>query len=475
VAGGALSGAGGDAAADQRRIPDRLGDPRRVARLSVIAAAGLALLKLVTGLVTGSLGFLAEAAHSGTDLAAAILTLLALRVALRPPDRDHPYGHGKAEHLAALGEGIFLVLVSGVIAAQAVARLTGESAHDVEATWWAFAVIAVVLAVDLSRALISARAARRHGSAALAANAVHFASDFAGTLAVLAGLLLARSGTPEGDAVAALVVAVLVVIAAVRLMRENVHVLMDREPPGAAEAVREALAIAEPRAEVRRVRTREAGGRAFVDVVLAISADAALAQAHVVADGAEAAIRAALPGSDVTVHMEPQVQGDLRERATGAALSVRRVREVHNVRTSVVGGRTTLSLHVKFPAQETLRSAHEAADRVEAAIVKACPEIDQVHVHIEPLAPPADARVHGVPGRADHCELLAAAVEELTGSPPLEVELHVEPRGLVAFLTLGLPGSSTVADAHAVAARVETRAREVLPELVEVVVHTEPR
>ena len=270
------------------RGTDRLGDPRRVALLSVIAAAFLALLKLVTGLITGSLGFLAEAAHSGTDLAAAILTLLALRVALRPPDREHPYGHGKAEHLAALGEGIFLVLVSGVIAAQAIARLTGEAAHDVDAAWWAFAVIAVVLTVDLSRALISRRAARRHGSAALAANALHFASDFAGTLAVLAGLLLVRAGTPEGDAVAALVVAVLVVVAAVRMMRENVQVLMDREPPGAAEAVRTALAAAEPRAEVRRVRTREAGGRAFVDVVLAISPDAALAQAHVVADSAGA-------------------------------------------------------------------------------------------------------------------------------------------------------------------------------------------
>lgn len=290
----------------------RFSAPQRVALLSVVAAAALALLKLATGLLTGSLGFLAEAAHSGTDLAAAILTLLALRVAVRPADREHAYGHGKAEHLAALAEGIFLVLISGVIAGQAILRLTGDADHDVDATWWAFVVVAIVLTVDLSRALISARAAREHGSAALAANAIHFASDFAGTLAVLAGLVLTRAGTPEGDAVAALVVALLVVIAAVRLMRENVQVLMDREPVGAADAVRSAIEAAEPRAELRRVRTREAGGKAFVDVVLAISPDAALAQAHAVADNAESAISDALPGSDVTVHMEPRGKGDLR-------------------------------------------------------------------------------------------------------------------------------------------------------------------
>ncbi len=451
----------------------RLSSPQRVALLSVIAAALLAVLKLVTGLITGSLGMLAEAAHSGTDLAAAILTLLALRVAVRPADREHAYGHGKAEHLAALAEGAFLIVVSAVIAGQAIARLSGNVAHDVDAPWWSFAVVAVVLAVDLSRAMISARAARRHGSPALAANAVHFASDFAGTLAVLAGLLLARAGTPEGDAVAALAVAVLVVAAALRLMRENVQVLMDREPPGATEAVRVAVAAAEPRAELRRVRTREAAGKAFIDVVLAISPDAALAQGHAVADNAERAIRAALPGSDVTVHMEPSGSSDLRERATGAALSIRSVREVHNVRTIVVDGATTMSLHVKLPADETLDDAHAVADAVEGAIAAAVPEIDRVHVHLEPLAAPIDAAT--VPEDKEHCVLLARVVRETTGSEPRALRLHREPRGLVAFVTLALPGDVTLAEAHEVAADVEKSARAGLPSLVEVVVHTEPR
>ncbi|HKH30578.1 MAG TPA: cation diffusion facilitator family transporter, partial [Gaiellaceae bacterium] len=138
---------------------------RRIALVSVVAAAALALLKLGAGLASGSLGLVSEAAHSGTDLVAALLTLFAVGVAIRPADRAHPYGHGKAEHLAALAEAAILVGVSLVIAWRAVVHLSGGDEPKVDATWYAFVVIAVVIAVDASRALISARAARRFGSA----------------------------------------------------------------------------------------------------------------------------------------------------------------------------------------------------------------------------------------------------------------------------------------------------------------------
>jgi hypothetical protein len=165
----------------------------RSALVSVFAAAFLVTVKLVAGLLSGSLGLIAEAVHSGTDLVAALLTFLALRVAIRPPDRDHPYGHGKAEHLAALGEGAFLVLASVFIAGEAVARLATSSEGDVTAHWWTFAILGVVLVVDVSRLVLSHRAAVRHGSPALASNALHFASDMVGTIAVLIGLLLTRA------------------------------------------------------------------------------------------------------------------------------------------------------------------------------------------------------------------------------------------------------------------------------------------
>src|SRR4051795_12828071 len=149
----------------------------RTALFSVVAAVFLVAVKLATGLVTGSLGILAEAAHSGTDLVAALLTLFAVRIAVRPADEEHHYGHGKAEHLAALAESTFLILVSGFLAYQAVSRLTAATPHHVDTRWWAFVVLAIVIAVDASRAVVTRRAARRHHSAALASNALHFASD----------------------------------------------------------------------------------------------------------------------------------------------------------------------------------------------------------------------------------------------------------------------------------------------------------
>ncbi len=453
----------------------RMAAPQRSALFSIAAAVFLVALKLVTGLLTGSLALVAEAAHSGTDLVAALLTFYALRVAIRPPDRDHTYGHGKAEHLAALAEGAFLLAVSAVIVFESIGRLTGSRTTEVDAAWWAFVVLGVVLIVDVSRAVVSWRAARRYSSAALAANAVHFASDFGGTLAVVAGLVLVRAGYTSADAWAAIFVASLVVLAAVRLMRQNVQVLMDQAPSDAAELARAAIAEVEPTAEVRRVRVREAGGRAFVDAVIGVAPDAAVGQGHAVADSIEEAIQEALPRSDVTIHIEQRESADLRERATGAALSVRRVREVHNVRTVIVdGGRIELSLHVKLPAEETLTEAHGIADEVELAIREAAPQISRVHVHLEPLA----SALEGTVPPPDEIEGLRAGLRriatEVTGRPPRSLSLHREPRGIVAFMTIELPGGNTLAAAHEAAARIESRAESTLVDVADVVVHTEP-
>src|SRR5919197_683849 len=211
---------------------------RRTALVSVGAACVLIAIKLAAGLASSSLGLLAEAAHSGTDLAAALLTLWAVSVAERHADRGHPFGHARAQNLAALGEAAFLIGVSLVIAGIAVARIAGAVAFSVDATWWTFGAVALVIAIDSSRLLTSFRAAQRYSSEALLASSLHFGSDLAGTLAVLAGLSAAALGFPEGDAIAALFVGVLVVAAAVQLLRRNVSVLMDQAPAEAERAAR---------------------------------------------------------------------------------------------------------------------------------------------------------------------------------------------------------------------------------------------
>jgi cation diffusion facilitator family transporter len=185
---------------------------RKAALWSVFAALALIALKLGTGLATHSLGLVSEAAHSGTDLIAALLTFFAVGVAVRPADPGHQYGHGKAEHLAALAEGAILVIASVVIVWRAIVRLV-DGGTSVHATWYALVVVAIVICIDVARTMASWRAARAYSSPALASNALHFGSDLGGSVAVLVGLLLVRSGYPRADAVAALLVAALVLFA----------------------------------------------------------------------------------------------------------------------------------------------------------------------------------------------------------------------------------------------------------------------
>jgi cation diffusion facilitator family transporter len=443
---------------------------RRTALLSVLAAAALIALKLGTGLATHSLGLLSEAAHSGTDLVAALLTFFAVGVAGRPADPGHQYGHGKAEHLAALGEGTILVLASGAIVWQAIARLAGSAHSAVHTPWYAFLVIAVVIAVDVARTLTSARVAHRYESAAIAANALHFGTDLAGSVAVLIGLALVDAGHRDADSVAALFVAALVLLAAVRLMRRNVDVLMDRAPAAAEAAARSAIVALRPSVDLRRLRMRQAAGRHFADVVIGVSPEAPVGQGHAAADAVEQAVQDALPNADVVVHVEPlDTEAAVRERAHAAALAVPQVREVHNVSVLSLGGGTEISLHLKLPGDLSLEEAHAIAEQVERAIVAAAPEISAVQTHLEPLSETAGAaEVSG-----DEAAV-RAIVREVAGCEPHDLRFLETDEGLVAHLTLRLGAGRVLADAHARASEIEERIRLRLPEIADVVVHTEP-
>ncbi len=448
---------------------------RRTATVSVAAAVFLVAVKLVTGLVTGSLAFIAEAAHSGTDFVAALLTLFAVQVAVRPPDRDHQFGHGKAEQLAALGESAFLMLVSLGIAYASVRRLIDGGGHDIDVTWWAFTVLAVVIAVDASRATISYRGSKRYNSPALAANALHFASDLAGSIAVVVGLVLVSAGEHWGDSVAALFVAVLVVLAALRLAKQSVDVLMDRTAADADERIRDALSQLDEQVEVRRVRVRHAAGRHFVDIVVGVPLDTGVSQAHALADLIEDLIERALGGADVVVHVEPaEAEGTVRERATAAASAIPEVREVHNVRVMRLPKGYELSLHVKLPRELSLEEAHNAVERLEQRVREEVPELEYVHTHIEPLAPTDWASAPDTGETAVEREAIESAVRRFTGSSPLAVSFRDGEQGRVALVTVSLPGDQPLPSAHRHAGAIEEAVRERCPALADVIVHTEP-
>jgi cation diffusion facilitator family transporter len=453
------------------------GTPRgqtQTALVSIGAAVLLVILKLGTGLATGSLALVSAGIESSGDVVAAILTLLAIRLGGHPPDREHPYGHRRAENLAALGEAAILSGGGAFVVIEAVDRLSGGGDSGFDPRWYVFAVIAVALLVDLSRVTISLRSAKKYKSAALRSNAFHFAGDMAGSVAVLCGITAVALGFQEGDAIASLVVAAIIFTAAARLIYENSLILMDTTPLE-AQAQAEAAIRELDEVELRQLRLRESGGLYFADATIGAAPDQALVASHLVADRVEAAVRRALPDADVVVHVEPLREGlDLRARALAIALAEPPVREAHDIAIYRNGGRCSVSMHLKLDAETPLAAAHEVAERIEAAL-RAESEVDDVQTHLEPLEAPATARPESDETLAAR---ISAVVEERTGAPPRRLRLLATDLGLVVFLDVVASPEATLEAAHDMARRLERDIRQARPagatRIADVVVHTEP-
>ncbi|MSW49821.1 MAG: cation diffusion facilitator family transporter [Actinobacteria bacterium] len=462
--------AAGDRTAEEIAADARL--QRRTALWSLAAAMVLVVLKLGTGLLTGSLALVSAGIESSGDVIAAFLTLLAIRLAIKPADGDHNYGHRRAENIAALGEAA-IVFVGGLIIGFEAVRLLIEGGHDVDASWYVFVVIGLALVIDVSRIVISLRAARRWESAAFRSNAFNFAGDLAGSVAVLIGLALVASGVQQGDAIAALIVALIIFVAAGRLTFENVRALMDFAPEDQRTAITAAILEAAPHAELRRLRLREVGGQVFADVTLGVSPATTVAADHETADRVEAAIRAAVPSADVVVHAEPQMSGaDLREQVLATALKDPDVRDAHDIAIYTDRGTAIVALHLKLDADSSLRDAHTAAERVEAQIAALRPGVEAVHTHLEPIEGPVALRPERA--RGGDADDLFATVVALLGAEPLECDLRETDVGPVLFLTVATDAAAGLLAAHDLASELERDLRIAHPRLADVVVHTEP-
>jgi cation diffusion facilitator family transporter len=448
----------------------------QTALVSIGAAVLLVALKLGTGIATGSLALVSAGIESSGDVIAAILTLLAVRLGGQPPDREHPYGHRRAENLAALGEAAILTGGGIFVVIEAIGRLSEGSDHGFDPRWYVFAVIGVALAIDISRVVVSLRSAERYKSAALRSNAYHFAGDMAGSFAVLLGIGAVALGFQQGDAIASLLVAAIIFTAASRLVYENARVLMDTSPLE-AQAEAEAAIRALDEVELRQLRLRESGGHFFADATIGAAPDQALVASHQIADRVEAAVHTALPDSDVVVHVEPLRDGlDLRARALAIALAEPGVQEAHDIAVyrRAGDGACSVSMHLKLDAATPLAAAHEVAERIEATLRRES-DVEDVQTHLEPLEEPFVATVaEDDPATAP----IAALVEQRTGAPPRRLKLLATELGLVVFVDVVASPEATLEAAHDMARRLEQEIRRNRPEgsarIVDVVVHTEP-
>lgn len=288
-------------------------EKRSAALNSVVAATGLTAFKIVVGVFTNSLGILAEAAHSALDLMAALMTFFAVRVADKPADHDHPFGHGKVENISALFETLLLLATSAWIIYEAVRRLTQPEVR-VEVSVWSFIVMGTSIVIDVTRSRMLMSAAKKHNSQALEADALHFSTDIWSSSVVILGLILVLVGRSypnlvfleKGDAIAALVVAVIVIFVSGELGFRSIQALLDAAPKtGERERIIRQVGKMKGIADVHAVRIRSSGAQWFVDMHVTMDGNISLAESHALTEKVERQVRKILPKSDVTVHVEP--------------------------------------------------------------------------------------------------------------------------------------------------------------------------
>jgi cation diffusion facilitator family transporter len=302
-----------EANANQRKLAAYAEHEKANAALSSVGAAVfLTALKVVVGLLSGSLGILAEAAHSGLDFLAAIITFIAVRAASKPADPGHTYGHGKVENLSAMVETLLLLGTCVWIIYQAIDRLT-ESQVRVHASFWTFGVMAVSILVDLSRSRMLYRVASKHRSQALEADALHFSTDVWSSVVVILGLVGVKIAQyypvlkffEKADALAALTVAAIVVVVSGKLGLRTVQALLDASPEGVAEQIKARVEAMDNVFDCHAIRVRHSGPHYFVDLHITLDGNLTLNAAHALTEEVERVVNSILPGADVTVHPEP--------------------------------------------------------------------------------------------------------------------------------------------------------------------------
>jgi cation diffusion facilitator family transporter len=438
----------------------------------------------VVGFATGSLAILSEAAHSLIDLVATVMTYFAVRVSGKPADEEHHYGHGKVESVTALAETALLFLLSGIVIWEALQRLLGGHGHAVEATFWAFAVIAASILVDFFRARVLYRVARETSSEALEADALHFGSDMWSSLAVLVGLGAVALGYPWADSAAAIVVAVFICIAGWRLGRRTIDTLTDTAPTGAADRIRAIAAGVPGVVAVERVRVRPAGDVLFVDLVVAVSRTLPLDRVAAIRERIASALRGEFPKAEPTVNTEPRALDDETVAERVMVIARNRALAVHHVTVQSVGGRMSVSLDLEVDGHLPLSRAHEIADRLEQAVREELgPEVE-VETHIEPLEPNdqtgrAPNQKRGRPPPAARIAAVRDALIEIAAKVEFVGEIHdVRVResegGEIVNFHCYVDPALEVSDVHEKVDEVERALRLRFPSIKRVIGHAEP-
>ncbi len=455
-------------------------EKRAAAGNSVLAAVVLTGLKAAVGFTTGSLGILSEAAHSGLDLIATLLTYFSVGVSDKPADADHQYGHGKVENFSAFVETGLLLVTCAWIIYEAVFRLFFRRI-EIEPSIAAFAVMLFSMGVDWWRSRVLGRIARKYDSQALEADALHFSTDIWTAGVVVVGLVLVLTGRAyhvawlrDSDPIAALFVAGAVVSVSWRLARRTIDALLDAAPPGVRAQIQDAVSRMDGVLEVNRVRIRRAGNRYFADLTVGLARNVTFQRSGQLADAVTDAVHRILPDADVTVQSLPRAQHSENIFDRIRAVAAQKNLNVHDISVQNLAGYLHVEQHIELDEHMTLKKAHDQVTELEADLRRDVPEISGILTHIE-SEPATIERPEALVSDAQLVERLKAAAAHF----PEIVDVHEfvikRVRGrLYISCHCTLSDDLSLARVHDIQTELEIRFKQDAPELFRVLIHPEP-
>jgi cation diffusion facilitator family transporter len=446
----------------------------RVAAISVLASAGMAAAKFAVGIAIGSLALISEALHSSVDVVATIITWMVVRVSDRPADEEHHYGHGKFESVSALGVIAMLYVLAGGILVESVSRLR----HGVPPPTLSvipFLVLLLDIAVNFWRALALHRVAHDTKSQALAADALHFASDVLGSFAVIIGLALSGIGFGWGDSAAAIAVAVMIALLGLRMAGSTVETLLDRAPEGASEMAAAAIRTVPGVVDVERLRVRMVGATHFIDAIVQVPRTFPIDRVEDIKRKAQHAIALALRDADLTFTAVPVARDNesLRERimviARNSGLAI------HHVTVHDLGGKLTVGIDLEVDGDIALLAAHDIALELERNIRDEFGEDLEIDTHIEPLEPELPLGADATPERV---EAITRALSRFAADSEIH-DIHnvrvrnTEAGDVVNFHCRAAPSMSVIR-VHENVDEIERALRRAFPTVKRVISHAEP-
>src|ERR1700716_434054 len=455
-------------------------EKRAVAGNSVLAALVITSLKIVVGVATGSLGILSEAAHSGLDLIAALMTFFSVRVSDKPADADHQYGHGKFENFSAFIETGLLLLTCVWIVYESMRRLFFHSV-EIEPSVAAFPVMLPSIAVDAWRSRALGRIATKYDSQALEADALHFSTDMWSSGVVIIGLALVWVGRSyhvewlrDSDPIAALFVAGVVVSVSWRLARRTVDGLLDAAPPGVRSQIYDAVLRVDGVLEVDRVRIRRAGNRYFADLAVGLARTVTFQRSGQLVGAVTAAVQHVLPDADVTVQPLPRAQRSKTVFYRIRAVATRHNLNVHDISVQDLAARLHVEQHVELDERMTLIEAHNQVTELAADTRRDVPEIADIltHSESEPATIETPEELVRDAEREHRLRAVAAEFPEILDVHDFIIK-RVRGRLYVSRLCT-LSDDLPLSRVHDIQTELEIRFKQDAPELFRVLIHPEP-